>query len=190
MPNVIFIASSTGGPQALTDFIKEVPKKFPVPIIAVQHMPKGFTQMLAHHLDGLGGVSVREAVDGDVPKGGLMLLAPGDYHMVLNAQGHIRLNTDPPENFCRPAADPTLRSLISVYGDRILSIVLTGMGQDGLLGCEAVVRAKGTVWAQDEKSSVVWGMPGAVARAGIVQQMGSPTELGKALTHLIYGGRP
>lgn len=191
-PKIICIGSSTGGPQALAALVRRLPRQIAVPMLIVQHMPAGFTAMLAQHLDALGGPRVSEARPGDVPEAGRIFLAPGDHHLLARAEGGrvtLHLSGAPPENFCRPAVDPTLRSLIAAYGRPVQAVILTGMGQDGLLGCRAVAEAGGAVWAQDEASSVVWGMPGAVTRAGLAAEQGTPESLGDALAQLC-GKRP
>lgn len=185
---VLCIGSSTGGPQALAALVRRLPRKLAIPCVIVQHMPAGFTAMLAQHLDGLGGPRVSEAKEGQPLLPGEILVAPGDRHLLLRAEGDrflAQLSDGPPENFCRPAVDPTLRSLIAAFGSRVHAVILTGMGHDGLAGCRALSEAGGTVWAQDEASSVVWGMPGAVARAGLAMEQGTPEALGEALSTLI-----
>ena len=112
------------------------------------------------------------------------VLAPGNRHLLIRMEGEqlvTELSDAPAENFCRPAVDPTLRSAVASCGARVQAVILTGMGSDGLAGCRAVAKAGGTVWAQDEASSVVWGMPGAVARAGLASEQGTPEALGEAL---------
>ncbi len=191
-PKVICIGSSTGGPQALAALVKRLPKNISLPVVIVQHMPAGFTAMLAKHLDALGGPPVQEARQGDRLEAGHIYLAPGDHHLLAKSDGQhivLHLSDGPPENFCRPAVDPTLRSLIAIHGRAVQAVILTGMGQDGLLGCRALTQAGGAVWAQDEASSVVWGMPGAIARAGLAQEQGTPESLGDALAQ-ICGKRP
>ena len=177
VPRAIAIASSTGGPQALATLVRRLPRGLPVPVLVTQHMPPGFTAMLAKHLDSLGGPSCAEAVDGERLRPGHIHVAPGDRHMIVRAGPVIGLTGDPPENYCRPAADPMLRSLSAIYGRNLLAVVLTGMGQDGLRGCQAVTAAGGVTLAQDEASSVVWGMPGAVAKAGLARILGPPEAL-------------
>jgi two-component system chemotaxis response regulator CheB len=191
-PRAFCIGSSTGGPQALAALLRRLPRGLAVPGVIVQHMPAGFTAMLAQHLDGLGGPRVAEAKDGEVLVPGRLLLAPGDRHLLVQADGErlvARLSDAPPENFCRPAVDPTLRSLTAACGGRVQAVILTGMGHDGLAGCRALAAAGGAVWAQDEASSVVWGMPGAVAKAGLASEQGPPEALGEALARLLGGGR-
>ncbi|WP_413208159.1 protein-glutamate methylesterase/protein-glutamine glutaminase [Rhodospirillum sp. A1_3_36] len=170
-PDIIAIGSSTGGPQALFSVFGDLRKLgWPSqPIIVTQHMPATFTTILAGHVERVAGVAAKEAQDGDVVKGGQIYIAPGDYHMVIESRGVekvLRLNQGPPENFCRPAVDPMFRSVAKLYGRRALAVVLTGMGADGSKGGMVIAESGGTVIAQDEASSVVWGMPGATAQIG------------------------
>lgn len=169
-PQVLCIGSSTGGPQALFKVIGGLPKTMRLPILLTQHMPATFTSILADHIKRSTGWDCVEATDGMPVTTGRVHLAPGDYHMIAErgAGGTVlRLNQNPPENFCRPAVDPMLRSATEVWGGQVLALILTGMGHDGQKGSEVLVNAGGTVIAQDEATSVVWGMPGAVARAGL-----------------------
>jgi two-component system chemotaxis response regulator CheB len=180
-PRIIAIGSSTGGPQALAALVRRLERPLSVPLVIAQHMPAGFTAMLAEHLGRLGHMPGAEARDGEVLKPGHIYVAPGDRHLLVEAAQEAlvaRLSDTPPENFCRPSVDPLLRSLASVCRARLLAVILTGMGQDGLAGCREVAAAGGQVLVQDEASSVVWGMPGAVARAGLAQQQLPPEELG------------
>lgn len=168
-PEIIAIGSSTGGPQALAKFFSGLPA-MRQPILITQHMPATFTALLAEHLDKVTPMTCREATEGDRLVGGEVLIAPGGRHMTVEEAGGervIRLKDTPPENYCRPSVDPMLRSLIPLYGSRILVVILTGMGADGCKGSELVVKSGGVVVAQDEASSVVWGMPGAVATQGL-----------------------
>lgn len=165
----IAIASSTGGPSALLQLmpmLKDGPRQ---PIFITQHMPPRFTTSLAEHLGRVAGRPVAEGVDGETVRDGKVYVAPGDWHMLIEGPSppKIRLTQSAPVNFCRPSADPMLRSLVAVYGSGLLCVVLTGMGADGLGGATEVVAAGGTVVAQDQATSVVWGMPGAVANAGL-----------------------
>ncbi|MDK9722170.1 MAG: chemotaxis response regulator protein-glutamate methylesterase [Rhodospirillales bacterium] len=169
--DVIAIGSSTGGPQALFAVLGAL-KGAPIrqPILITQHMPATFTTILAEHITRLSGWNAAEGKDGEVVQGGRVYIAPGDFHMVVEAQGTskvIRLNKNAPENFCRPAVDPMFRSIAQAYGKRVLAVVLTGMGQDGMKGGQVLVQGGATLVAQDEATSVVWGMPGAAATAGI-----------------------
>jgi two-component system chemotaxis response regulator CheB len=171
VPDVIAIGSSTGGPQALFSVLSALPVgSLRQPILITQHMPPTFTTILAEHITRVSGWQAAEAKDGEAVLPNRVYIAPGDFHMVVEVKGNdkiIRLNKNPPENFCRPSVDPMLRSLTAAYGRRILVVILTGMGSDGLKGGQVVVDAGGTIIAQDEPSSVVWGMPGAVATAGL-----------------------
>lgn len=165
----IAIASSTGGPSALLKLmpmLKDGPRQ---PIFITQHMPPRFTTSLAEHLCRVAGRPAAEAVEGEPVHEGRIYVAPGDYHMVVEASNppKLRLVQSPPVNFCRPSADPMLHSLTKFYGDGLLCAVLTGMGSDGLAGAGEVVAAGGVVIAQDQATSIVWGMPGAVANAGL-----------------------
>ncbi|MBF0354541.1 MAG: chemotaxis response regulator protein-glutamate methylesterase [Alphaproteobacteria bacterium] len=169
--DIIAIGSSTGGPQALFAVLGTL-KGAPIrqPILITQHMPATFTTILAEHITRLSGWNAAEGKDGEVIQGGRVYIAPGDFHMVVESKGTdkvIRLNKNPPENFCRPAVDPMFRSIAQAYGKRVLAVVLTGMGQDGMKGGQVLVQGGATMIAQDEPTSVVWGMPGAVATAGI-----------------------
>lgn len=171
---VVAIGISTGGPNALAAMIPELPADFPVPLLIVQHMPPVFTRLMAERLDSASRIKVREARPGDVPEPGLALIAPGDFHMGLErVQGSVRIRTHqgPPENSCRPSVDVLFRSVAEVYGSNSLAVVMTGMGQDGLLGCDFIREAGGQIIVQDEASSVVWGMPGFVARAGLADKI-------------------
>jgi two-component system chemotaxis response regulator CheB len=167
---VLAIGVSTGGPIALAEVVAALPAIFPLPILIVQHMPPLFTKFLAERLQKLTALRVCEAWDTAAVAPGTIYIAPGGYHMrVKKANGKVvlALDQEPPENSCRPAVDVLFRSVCEVYGGATISVVLTGMGQDGLRGVEALHPAGAYVIAQDEASSVVWGMPGAVARAGL-----------------------
>lgn len=173
-PDVVAIGSSTGGPQALLQFFSDLKKPLRQPVFVTQHMPPTFTAILAEHITRQSGIPCKEASAGDVIEDGRVYVAPGNYHMTVKRDGVrkvIALNQDPPENFCRPAVDPMLRSLVEAYGRKVLAVIFTGMGSDGLKGCQRVVETGGTVMAQDEATSVVWGMPGAVAMAGVCTQV-------------------
>jgi two-component system chemotaxis response regulator CheB len=169
-PKVLAIGISTGGPTALGAIIPQFPAHFPLPILIVQHMPPLFTRFLAERLQSSAKLRVEEAADGAPVVAGTVLIAPGNYHMrVRNYNGEtvVRLDQSPPENSCRPSVDVLFRSVGEVYGGAAISAVLTGMGQDGMRGA-AVLKANGAyIIAQDEATSVVWGMPGAVAGAGL-----------------------
>lgn len=179
-PDILAIGSSTGGPQALFEFLKGLSKTINLPVVITQHMPATFTSILAEHITRMSGWPCEEAKDGDLIEAGKILLAPGDYHMIVTQKGAqrvVKLTQDPPENFCRPAVDPMLRSVVKVYGARVITVILTGMGNDGSKACMDVAKAGGTIIAQDEKTSVVWGMPGAAAASGVCSAVLPITEL-------------
>ena len=168
--DIVVIGSSTGGPQALAKVLAQLPADFPVPIVIVQHMPPVFTQHLAMRLDQDCALTVREAADGDALLPGRALIAPGNFHVQLRRVGtgvRIALQQEAPENSCRPAVDVLFRSAARIFGAHTTGVVLTGMGRDGLRGAEEIVGQGGAVVAQDEATSVVWGMPHAVADAGL-----------------------
>jgi two-component system chemotaxis response regulator CheB len=188
-PDVIGIGSSTGGPQALQTVVRAL-ANVEQPILITQHIPATFTALMAKQLSKLPGITCLEAEDGMVLKPHHVYLARGDYHMIVekSGAGHvIRINQDPPENFCRPAVDPMFRSLAENFGSRTLTVILTGMGYDGREGGRAVVDAGGSVVAQDEESSVVWGMPGAAATAGICAAVLPIEKIGPAIERMARG---
>ena len=171
---VVAIGVSTGGPNALAEVIPALPAKLGVPVVVVQHMPPVFTRLLAERLASKSAVPVSEAVDGETLQPGHVYIAPGDFHMTLVRHGNevrIALNQEPPENSCRPAVDPLFRSVSALYGNKCLGVVLTGMGRDGLRGCEVMREAGAQILAQDEETSVVWGMPGFVAKQGLADEV-------------------
>lgn len=170
----VCIGVSTGGPNALLELIPTIPADFPVPIVIVQHMPPVFTKALADRLNSKSQIEVVEAADGMALEEGRAMIAPGGLHLVLRRDRTRVLaatNEDPPENSCRPAVDVLFRSVVDIYGARTLGVVLTGMGQDGLRGCEVIKDAGGDVFVQDEETSVVWGMPGFVANSGLADRV-------------------
>jgi len=192
-PEVIAIGSSTGGPQALFAVMGVLKTQIGLPILITQHMPPTFTTILAEHLGRISGLKAAEAKDGEPVTGGRIYVAPGDFHMTVQSDGlrkQIKLNQDPPENFCRPAVDPMFRSIAKVFGSRVLAIVLTGMGGDGAQGARPIVDAGGVVIAQNEATSVVWGMPGAVTQAGLAHAVLPLDEIGPAILRVVGGGRP
>ncbi len=189
-PNILAIGSSTGGPPALFATLKEIKPSINMPVVITQHMPPTFTAILAQHIAKNSGWPSSEGKDGEPLENGHIYVAPGNFHMLFDQKGGrtvIRLTQDPPENFCRPAVDPMLRSLVKIYGGRILTVILTGMGADGLKGGREVVEAGGTIFAQDEASSVVWGMPGAVATAGICSAVLPLNEIGPRVMAYLEG---
>ncbi|HRC26591.1 MAG TPA: chemotaxis response regulator protein-glutamate methylesterase, partial [Alphaproteobacteria bacterium] len=168
-PALVAIGSSTGGPQALFEVTKSL-KGLDVPIVITQHMPATFTRILAQHIQQQSGIPTQEGSEGMRIEAGHAYVAPGGLHMeIIERDGKpvIRLSDAPPENFCKPAVDPMFRSLVKLYGRKVLGIILTGMGSDGLKGGQMLVEAGGRLIAQDEATSVVWGMPGAAAMSGI-----------------------
>ena len=188
LPRIIAIGSSTGGPQALLEVLRDMAAHVKLPILITQHMPATFTTLLAEHIARATGVPCAEGRDGEMVTAGRIYVAPGNYHMVAESQGTstvIRLNQNPPENFCRPSVDPMLRSLAKLYGSSLLTIILTGMGSDGQKGATEVVEAGGTVIAQDEATSVVWGMPGAVATSGLCSAVLPIQEIGPSVRKLV-----
>jgi two-component system chemotaxis response regulator CheB len=171
--DAIVIAISTGGPNALSELVPRLPKEIPVPILVVQHMPPVFTRILAERLSSKSNIPVEEGAANVQVVPGKLWLAPGDFHLTVerNVSG-VRLVTDqkPHENSCRPSADCLFKSAAEVYGEHVLAVVMTGMGQDGLRGCQRIYAGGGQIIIQDEASSVVWGMPGAVAKAGLADE--------------------
>jgi len=168
---LVVIASSTGGPSALNAVVPLLPGNLAAGVLIVQHMPPGFTASLADRLHAGGKIGVHEAAANDLITDGEALLAPGDFHMISSASGRIQLSSLPPVNAVRPAADVTLQAVAPVWRDRILCVVLTGMGADGREGARAVKSHGGTVFAQDRESSAVWGMPGSVVEAGLADKV-------------------
>jgi two-component system chemotaxis response regulator CheB len=192
-PRLLAVGSSTGGPQALFTFVLGLGSGLPVPGILTQHMPPTFTPMLAEHLTRLGGPPCAEARDGDPLEAGRFYLAPGDRHLLVEALGPqlvARLSDSPPENYCRPSVDPMLRSAIAACAGAVLMVMLTGMGHDGLAATRDLIASGGAALAQDEATSVVWGMPGAIAQAGLCHRILPLPMLAGATLDLLKGGRP
>ena len=189
---VVAIGASTGGPNALAAVFPAFPADFPVPIVIVQHMPPVFTGRLAERLSSLSRIETEEAANGAVVRPGRAWLAPGDFHLALARDAEaVRLRTHqgPPENSCRPSVDVLFRSVAEVYGPGVLAVILTGMGQDGLRGCERIRAVGGQVLAQDAATSVVWGMPGAAARAGLADAVLPLDQLGPEIVRRVLKGR-
>lgn len=179
-PEILGIGVSTGGPQALTKILSPLPADFGLPIVIVQHMPPIFTASLADRLNHLCALDVREAVDGEILKQGMVRIAPGDYHLAVARRGGrllTQLAQSPPENSCRPAVDPLFRSLARECRQHAVVAILTGMGQDGLIGCRAVRDSGGYVVAQDQESSTIWGMPRSVVEAGLANEVSNLRDL-------------
>lgn len=192
-PSVLVIGASTGGPQALFNVLGKLPKPFRLPILITQHMPPTFTKILAEHIQRQTGFEAAEAVDGEAVRAGRVYVAPGGLHMVLtgNASAPVISITDaPPVNFCRPAVDPLFTSAAQIYSSACLAVVLTGMGHDGRDGAADVVSHGGTVIAQDEPTSVVWGMPGAITQAGLASFVLPLDRIGPAVGSLMEGRCP
>jgi len=186
--DVVAIGSSTGGPNALTDLIGHLPDEVTMPMLVTQHMPAVFTGLLAKRLDALGPRRVVEAEHGMAVEPSHVYIARGDHHMTVHRRGSgvvVHLDPPSPENSCRPAVDPMFRSVATVYGDRALGIVLTGMGHDGLAGARWLTEAGAPVYVQDEASSVVWGMPGAIAGAGLAEDVLPIDELAKVVAAVV-----
>ncbi len=178
-PAVLVIGVSTGGPAALDELLPALPATFPLPILVVQHMPELFTRLLAERLNARCALRVLEPKSGDTVSPGTVYIARGDWHLALavseRAASHshvcVRLNQEAPENHCRPSVDVLFRSAVATYGAKVLAVVLTGMGSDGLTGCRLIREHNGTVLAQDQQTSAVWGMPGVVAQAGLAHRV-------------------
>jgi two-component system, chemotaxis family, protein-glutamate methylesterase/glutaminase len=192
-PRALLIGSSTGGPQALMTLVTEIGSVIDrFPVLITQHMPPTFTTILAEHLARASHRPAHEAVDGEIVKAGRIYLAPGGRHMRVvrhGAEVAIALDDGPPVNFCKPAVDPLFTSAIDVWQGGILAVVLTGMGSDGMRGGKEIVAAGGSVIAQDEASSVVWGMPGAAANAGICAAILPLNQIASKLVRLFSGDR-
>ncbi|MBG0818623.1 chemotaxis response regulator protein-glutamate methylesterase [Planomonospora sp. ID82291] len=191
-PEVVAVGCSTGGPDALAKVVNALPATFPVPIVVVQHMPQVFTKMFAERLDRSSRLKVVEAQAAMALTPGTVYIAPGDYHLEVVRRGTgvvTHVQQGPPENFCRPAVDVLFRSVAKAYGGSTLGLVLTGMGQDGRRGSEALVSKGAEIVAQDEATSVVWGMPGAVAGAGLAHSILPLNEISQHLISRVAGGR-
>ena len=189
---LLAVGSSTGGPQALFTLVQGLGRCVSVPVVMTQHMPAAFTAILADHLTRVGQMPCAEARDGESLVAGRIYLAPGDKHLLVDGGRsalRARLTTDPPENFCRPSVDPMLRSAATACDGRVLVAMLTGMGRDGQDGTKRVVEAGGAAIAQDEASSVVWGMPGAVALAGLCHAVLPLPKIAPKLLNMLQGVR-
>jgi two-component system chemotaxis response regulator CheB len=192
-PRVLVIGSSTGGPQALMALVTELgPVIDRFPVLITQHMPPTFTTILAEHLARSSHRPAHEAVDGEIVKAGRIYLAPGGRHMRVARHGPdvvIALDNGPPVNFCKPAVDPLFTSALNVWQGGTLALLLTGMGSDGMRGGKEIVAAGGSVIAQDEATSVVWGMPGSAANAGICAAILPLNQIAPKLVRLFAGDR-
>jgi two-component system chemotaxis response regulator CheB len=191
-PQILVIGSSTGGPQALMTLLAALPSSVTAPVLIAQHMPATFTAILAQHIARAANRPCTEASNGIVLRPGTITLAPGDFHMEIARDGanHIaRLNQAPPENFCRPSVEPLFRSAARLFGADACAVMLTGMGSDGLSGARLLAAAGAPVIAQDEASSVVWGMPGAIATAGLCTAVLPLRDIAGHLGTIFAGGR-
>ncbi len=191
--DILVVGASTGGPPALRNFLLGLGPDWKLPVLIVQHMPATFTAILAEHLDKALPQKVQEAKDGMLIESRNVYIAPGDWHMTIKNDPickQIKLDQGPQVNWCRPAVDPLFKSAADIYGTHALGVVLTGMGHDGRDGAQAMVNAGGTVMAQDEASSVVWGMPGAVAEAGLAEIIKPVEGLFAACKAFARGERP
>ncbi len=192
---IVCIGTSTGGPNALSDVFATIRQSFPVPIVIVQHMPPLFTRLLAERLNRLQGpLQFHEGEEGMILEVGHVYIAPGGKHMEIRrdaARVSVHLQEGPLENSCRPAVDVLFRSVVACYRSSILGVIMTGMGQDGLRGCEGISGVGGRILAQDEASSVVWGMPGFVAKAGLADEVLPLSQIGPKMSELVllYGTR-
>ena len=190
--DAVAIGVSTGGPDALAGMLPLLPANLPVPIFVVQHMPPVFTRLFAERLSARCGLAVTEAKHGDLVQPGAVYIAPGDFHMTVERDGtdvRIATNQDPPEAWCRPAVNVLFRSVAKVYGGSTLAVVLTGMGQDGLRGVELLRGQGAQIVVQDEASSIVWGMPGAVATAGLADCVVPLADVAAEITRRVAADR-
>ncbi|TWH48617.1 chemotaxis response regulator protein-glutamate methylesterase [Sporomusa sp. KB1] len=177
---IIAIGTSTGGPRALQEVITKIPGNIPCGIVIVQHMPPGFTKSLAERLNSLSAVTVKEAEHNDVVCPGLVLIAPGDYHMLLEKEGGkvvVKLSQNPPIGGHRPAVDPLLESVARIFGSKAIGVILTGMGHDGTKGIQAIKRQNGQTIAEDQSTAVVFGMPKSAIEAGVVDRVAPITGI-------------
>jgi two-component system chemotaxis response regulator CheB len=191
--DLVVIGVSTGGPDALCNVLPGLPRDFPVPIVIVQHMPAVFTKLLAERLSAKGALPVKEAQGGEKLQAGTIWLAPGGKHLLVasSAEGlFLRIDeTLAPRNYCRPSVDVLFESAVKITGARTLGVVLTGMGSDGLDSCEQIRKLGGQVVVQDQATSVVWGMPGAVARAGLADSIKPLTEIAQEIVRRVMKSR-
>lgn len=190
-PRILAIGSSTGGPQALQQLMKDIGSTVSdIPVVITQHMPPTFTAILAEHIGKASGRPSKEAENGDVLQPGHVYVAPGGKHMILEKDAgavKVRLTDDPPVNFCKPAVDPLFDSVAKAYGSATLAVVLTGMGSDGANGVKTISAGGGSIIAQDEASSVVWGMPGAAANTGLCSDILPLMEIGPKIVRVLKG---
>ncbi len=178
---LVAIGTSTGGPVALQRVLTQLPANFPAPIVLIQHMPAAFTKAFAERLDKLCRINVKEAEDGDMLRPGLALLAPGGKQMMIDGRGTVKILPGDERLNYKPCVDITFGSAAKSYGDKVLSVVLTGMGADGREGARLLKQGGSTVWAQDEASCVIYGMPMAIVKANLADAVYSLDEIGKHL---------
>ncbi|MNS29540.1 Chemotaxis response regulator protein-glutamate methylesterase of group 1 operon [compost metagenome] len=178
---LVAIGTSTGGPVALQRVLTQLPANFPAPIVLIQHMPAAFTKAFAERLDKLCRISVKEAEDGDMLRPGLALLAPGGKQMMIDGRGTVKILPGDERLNYKPCVDITFGSAAKSYGDKVLSVVLTGMGADGREGARLLKQGGSTVWAQDEASCVIYGMPMAIVKANLADAVYSLDDIGKHL---------
>ncbi len=186
--DVIAVGVSTGGPRCLSALFEQLPASLPQAMLIVQHMPPVFTQKLADQLTHVGTIPVHEAREGEVIEAGVAYIAPGDFHMQVeekNGKKVVRLRKDPPVNFCRPSVDVLFLSVAKAYGNHAVGVIMTGMGRDGVDGCRALKQAGAAVVAQDQHTSVVWGMPGAVVKSGLADAVAPVDQLFEAIQQFI-----
>lgn len=186
---LVVIGCSTGGPGALHQIIPRLPARLDAGVLVVQHMPPGFTRSLAQRLDELSAVPVKEAEEGDVVVSGQVLVAPGGYHMLVDERRTVRLNQDPAVHGVRPAVDKTLEAVQPLWGDRLIGVILTGMGYDGARGMQAIRRGGGRTIAEDASTCVVYGMPKVVVEMGLAEQVLPVYEIADAIARLVREGQ-
>jgi two-component system, chemotaxis family, protein-glutamate methylesterase/glutaminase len=188
-PAIVVIGVSTGGPAALETLLPALPEDFPLPVLVVQHMPEVFTSLLAERLNSHCRLRVCEAAEGLPASAGTIYVARGNWHLEVAAgpQPTLHLTQAPPENHCRPAADVLFRSAAKVYGSSALAVVLTGMGCDGMNGCRTIRERGGSVLAQDQSTSTVWGMPGAVVGAGLAHKILPLPAIAPEIVRIVHG---
>lgn len=184
----VVIGASTGGPKAVLDIMKDIPETIPACFLVVQHMPKGFTSSFAERISWQSAIKAKEAEQEDVLAAGRLFVAPAGYHMVLehlNGRVVLRLTIDPPVNFVRPSIDVTMLSAAEIFGKDTIGVILTGMGKDGLEGVRKIKEKGGNIIVQDEETSVVWGMPRAVAKAGLADAVLPVSKISETISGFI-----
>ncbi len=186
---LVVIGSSTGGPKALQEVVSHLPADLPAPVVIVQHMPAGFTKSLAQRLNDMCPLTVQEAADGDRLAKGLVLLAPGDYHMEISDKKRIKLNQGPRRNHVRPAVDITMETAAEQFGPSVVGVILTGMGSDGTDGARRIKANGGHIIAEDEATSVVYGMPRSVVEAGLADVVVPLPDVAQTIAKMVSNGR-